>query len=179
MSDLITDLQSLSDEELAKVGNLIQKFVKRKGDAGKNKEGRSPKPQKQSRQGPKNTVVGPSKGNGRSQPRNPQNSQETPNRRGQSGRKKKSKTCRTEQVQLSGENIFEKMKESRSCKQDSQIDKKLNPNPVPRHSPDNIINKVEVQCRECLLWYDVNPAFVYYDPEEGSMYTCDNCTRKR
>lgn len=169
MSDIIKNLESLTPEELQKVGNLIEKFAKRKSDNNEvdstETEDIIEKPRQKSK--PKRTVQG------RSSPRNPANQRKDTRvrRRGPS----RGGAGRTESVVLSNENKFERMRERNNYKADAEIDKKLWGNRQPTERPDEF-EFVEAQCKECGKWYDINPSLVYVDQDSREInFTCDNC----
>lgn len=165
MSDLIKNLESLTPEELQKVGNLINKFAKRKENSVDN-EITTDEIEETSRQKPKKRVQG------RSSPRNTQNQTQRVRRKGGRGR---GGAGRTESVTLSNENKFERMRERNNFKADAEIDKKLWGNRQPTERPDEF-EFVEVQCKECGKWYDINPNLIYLDQDSREVnFTCDNC----
>lgn len=168
--DIITNLQKLSPEELAKVGNLINKFAKRKDEPEEEKEV-DIVPVKGKKK-PGKSVSGNPKA-GRKEPKKPQG--RGGNRNRQRGRK--GAVARTEPVQLSGQNKFDQMKERNDFKRDAAIDKKLWQGREPTTRKDEY-EPVEVQCIVCGLWYDEHPNLILVDPEEGTKYTCNNCLRK-
>lgn len=199
MSDIIENLESLSPEELEKVANLINKFAKRKEDDGRQQKKRKrkkkrvddndaeliveeqvgrKKPRKRILLDENDEVERPkTRGRGRTQPRRQSARRKKQNYRGNKGRSK-GVMAKTESVQLSGENRFMKMKERYSNKKDSVIDKKLWENREVSARPDEY-EPIEVQCKECELWYDVNPATVLMDRDSGDYnYTCNNCVRR-
>ena len=222
MSDIVSDLGDLSPEELQKVQNLISKFAGRqkrdsedtkprpkrqkkqnhkkqnhkRKDSGEQGKGRTKKRQtiitdeSELREPPKQS--GGRKGQGRSQPRNPDAQQSRGGRRGsarrgspiQTGRGGGAKVmARTEQVQLSGLNKFDKMRARTEKKRDTVNDKKLwvdqkGRKMEPTERPDQF-QYVEVQCTECQLWYDVSPDLVYRDEDTREIvFTCNGCGRR-
>jgi len=168
MSDLITNLEDLGPEELKAVSNLINKLAKRKRkeespvvDAEEPQEDIKPRPVSQ-------------KSRGRSSPKNQANQRRNNNKVRRPGGSRGA-AARTEPVRLSNENKFLSMRERNSNKQDSEIDKKLWKGRRPTERPDEF-HFAEVQCKECLLWYDVNPELVLIDPDTKTYnFTCDNC----
>lgn len=169
MSDLITNLEDLGPEELKAVSNLINKLAKRKrseeplDNLGEVEETVERKP----KQKQKPTVQG------RSSPRNPQNQKKDTRVRRRGG--SRGGAGRTESVVLSNENKFEKMRERNNFKADAEIDKKLWGDRKPTERPDEF-EFVEVQCKECGKWYDINPNLVYIDQDSREVnFTCDNC----
>lgn len=204
---IIDNLDKLTPEELAKVGNLIDKFA---GRHDREEEKRpQPKPNRKrnrkkrqkevdntserlivehgpGRSGPRRRIVQdeyeeaerPRRvGRGRTEPRNPSNQ-----RRRQSVRKKGNSRggggvmARTEGVQLSNENKFNRMSERNAEKSDTSIDRKLWSGRMPTQRPEEY-EDVEVQCRECQLWFDVNPALVLIDHDTRQPnFVCNNCS---
>jgi hypothetical protein len=172
MSDIITNLEDLGPEELKAVSNLINKLAKRKKQSESTEEvvDSTPLGDTVREQKPK----GPPKrhSQGRTEPRNPQNKKTRVKRKGGRGR---GGAGRTESVVLSNENKFERMRERNDFKKDTEIDKKLWSGREPTQRPDEF-QFVEVQCKECGRWYDINPDLVYVDQDSREInFTCDDC----
>ena len=165
MSDLITNLENLTPEELKRVANLIEKFTKRKTVDNQQTEDIIKEEPKAKQKSTKVTQ-------GRSAPRNPVN------KKNNNVRRKGSRgggAGRTESVVLSNENKFEKMRDRNSFKDDAKIDKKLWGDRQPTERPEEF-EFVEVQCKECGKWYDINPTLIYVDQDTREVnFTCDNC----
>lgn len=205
MSDIMSDLDQLTPEELEKVGRLISKFAnkeevpktrKRKGRGGKRKKPLDKKDQElivEQQHGRTNRrrrileseddeIERPRQGRGRSQPRTQQRQNNGVRRGGKGrgrgkGRGNGGIMARTESVQLEGGNRFDKMRERNSERQDVEIDRKLWGKRQPsERSPQ--YEPVEAQCIGCNLWFDVNPGLVMIDPDTREpSFTCNNCSR--
>lgn len=199
---LITNLESLTDEEMESVARLINKFNQRKVNTGEPKVrdhvDKKPKRRDHSndelelevkrqkgRKNPRKRIVTDeteprefsSRGVGRTQPRrNPRVDIDSP-----SPRRRKGVACRTESVQIDNRrNKFLEMKSrnGKLCnaeKQDVEIDRKLWKNRTPADRPETF-EPVEVQCKVCNRYFDINPALVLTDDDTGEVnFTCDNC----
>jgi len=80
-------------------------------------------------------------------------------------RRKKRKTQQSD----AGDNLFEKMPESRMHKDDVEIDKKLNRAPPTQRSRSFV--PVTISCRVCGKKDKVNPVLV----ESADRYKCNKC----
>lgn len=205
MSNIVdpTDLEKLTPEELEKVGNLINKFARRHEDGAESKPKKShhkrnkkvdrPEPQQElmiehgvGRKQPRkkilenesDTPTTRSAGQGRTEPRKNQNRRSRS--RGSRRRTGKGETLmRTEPVRLSSENKFLTMKERNAKKSDTKIDKKLWGENTATERPETY-EPIEVQCKECDLWFDVNPSMLMVDPDTKDYnFTCNNCAGRR
>ena len=179
MNKILDDLESLSPDEMASVARLIEKFASRKKDSETEiivdqPQGRK-KPRKRVLLNENDTVESPRKGRGRTKPRKPS---ARPRRKGAGGRRDRGVMAQTQKVELSGQNKFLKMSERTAHKKDTKIDKQLWKDREVSTRPDEY-QDVEVECKECKLWYDVNPVLVLIDPDtHDTNYTCDRCVRK-
>lgn len=194
MSDIISNLEKLSPEELQKVGNLINKFAKRHTDSEKEiddgpppretvrtprrKVDRQPRQVRRSddvQESPTQMPRGSQRGH--RSPRSPRNQQQENHPK---HNKQRRNFGRIEQVQLTGENkFFDLVKRENDYKGDSKIDKKLWKGNKPMPRPQKY-EPVEVQCIECHYYFDVNPELIILDEETGlPNYTCNNCVKRR
>lgn len=190
---IIDDLNSLSPEELEKVGNLINKFASRK----ENKEAPE-KLQKNRRKFSNNKKrvdadefsERPSESIGRKNRRRrvvlDENEPEEPvsrRRRGTTKQRKrggkKGTMARTEAVSLTGENKFLKDRDRNKYKSDVQTDKLLWGNNLPTERPDKF-EYIEAECMGCGYFFDVHPSLVYRDEDTHEIvFTCDDCSSSR
>lgn len=175
-NNILDQLDQLTDEEMKKVGNLINKFAKRHSSENQ-VDNRKPREQNKPQRGrtrptqtqPENRPQSKGSQRGRREPRNPTIQ---PNVH---GRRNKGTAARSEKVVLSGQNEFLNMTERNQFKQDSDVDKKLWRGREMSPRP-NKYEPIEVQCTTCRLYFDVNPSVVYRDPDSGDIvYTCNNC----
>lgn len=176
MSDIITNLEDLSPDDLKAVSNLINKLAKRQR---KNSEPKvdevPPEPvniiQDEPSQKPQRATTRRSKRPDKKPPQKAQSNQRV-RRRGQQSR---GGAGRTEPVSLSGENKFESMREKSSYREDSKTDKLLWGNHEPTERPDDF-SFVEVECEICHKNCKVHPSLVYLDQDTRQpKYTCDSC----
>lgn len=72
------------------------------------------------------------------------------------------------------ENKFLKMQEASAHKRDTEeFDNKVNKfEPTPRMGRSSL---VEIECVGCGNIFDVSPSVIFNDPEEGPIYTCNDC----
>lgn len=205
MTDIIDNLDKLTPEELAKVGNLINKFAGRhereddrpqpKPNRKRNRKKRQKevdntsekliveqgpgrnKPRRRVVQDEYEEVERPRRtGRGRTAPRNARNQRRNDGVRRKGGRGRGGVMAHTESVQLSNENKFQNMRERNAEKGDTEIDKKLWSGRMPTERPEEY-EDIEVQCKECLLWFDVNPGLVLIDQDSREPnYVCNNCS---
>ena len=192
--DLDLNLESLTPAELKILSGLIKKVSNKKKPPIKRKPRTKPKPKvndteivdgpQLGRTSPSKKIVETenekvptnSKAKGRTKPTKEYNKKRT-ERGGKKGRANK-KMARTETVVLSGKNEFLNMGEKNSHKDDTRIDRLLWKNKEVNKRPPKY-SDVEVQCKECKLWYDVNPSLIYVDPETNETnFTCHNCIRR-
>ncbi len=195
--NIISQLQSLSPEELAKLGDIINSITNDQ-DEGEvevpterdtsRKENINPVDNNSEeviidhgpgRSQPRQRIVMPdeveqqtearSRGRGRTAPRRNANVETTPKQ----GRGRR--LARTESVRLDGNNKFDKMRERNSHKADSKIDQALWRGREASERPEEF-KFAEVQCESCQLYFDVNPSLVYVDPDSGrAKWTCNDC----
>ena len=203
---IVDSLDKLTPEELESVSRLINKFANRHSEDSveqplptPNKKRKRGKKQKEvdntsesliiehgaGRSQPRTRVVldeadpAPSRrsrGRGRTEPRKPKGQQRNNVRRGNNrDRGGGGVMARTESVRLSNQNKFLNMRERNAEKGDTQIDKKLWENRTPTERPEEY-EDIEVQCRECGLWFDINPGLVLIDADTRQPnFVCNNC----
>ena len=179
MSDFIEKLGSLTDEEMASVARLIEKFASRKKSPTVDKGGDTLETERQvGRSTSRKKIVLDERepiienkrtGKGRTKPRESN---------GANTKKGKGRPSRTLPVTIGNANKFTQMSEFRASKEDVDVDKKLWTGREPKQRPDKF-EPVEVQCDICKLYYDVNPSLLFRDPDTHElMYTCNNCVGK-
>jgi hypothetical protein len=199
---IITSLETLSDDEMDAVARLIGKFSRRKENPQPELEKRidkSPSRRDHSdddheleverprgRKNPRRRVVtedsepreSSSSGRGRTTSRHDTKQGRNKTREGQRGR---GVAARTEAVTIDNRvNKFLTMKGRNGrfadeAKGDTAIDKKLWENRHPTERPDEF-KAIEVCCKICNRYFDINPNLVLVDDETGEVnFTCDNC----
>jgi len=97
-------------------------------------------------------------------------------RRGEGSSRGQGVQARTEPVQLSGKNKFEQMDARLTSRGDTKIDRKLWGDNSPTERPPEY-QPVEVQCKVCNRYFDINPNLVYVDFDtKVPNFTCDSCS---
>ena len=195
---IFTDLESMTDEEKLKLAELLANITPKatpspkkgrpKASVKKKKAKKKVIKQQKKDSGDQTDepeeqldeveIKKPSKNQqGRSESRLAGKTAKTKGTRRDKGGGGKGAPCSTQAISLSGQNDFLKMSEKNSAKEDSKIDKLLWKNRRPADRREEFI-PVEAQCQVCNRFYDVNPALLYNDPDDGIVFTCNKCTKR-
>ena len=188
------DISMLDVESQAAVERLIQKKKRQQQDSEVDEaptvvhnevssQGRSQPRQPQNRK-PKSE--GKRSRQGRREPRQERNKRNTSGGRRGQGRGKS--PGRIEAVQLSGENRFhriigrsdvrrEREMSEEGIQEDKAMDAKLWKNRAPSQRRDEV-EPIEVQCKQCRLWYDIFEEVLIDQDTMEANYTCNNCGGK-
>lgn len=170
----IIELEDLTQEELSSVMRLIDKFRKRHGSEKPLEDNKTQVGRQEPRQQEPVPIElnRPARAKGRSKSKY---EQAAPSQR---GNKRRGSMARTEPVRLKNVNQFLNMDEKDSHKSDSQTDKLLWGNRTPSQR-NKQFEPVEVQCKQCMLFFDVNPNIVLIDPDTNKPnFTCNNCASR-
>ena len=207
MSKLITQLESLTPEEIQKVARLINKFATRN-------EGETEKPERPTKKTQKGPKKRPNKtdnrrqdlkvehGPGRSQPRKriiieAEDEEEVTNTRrmgrgrseprngrrevddGMRGRRRKGVAARTESVQIAHNPKDNKFLKMKE-RNSAKNDTRIDKKLWGDNEPNARPDKfepVEARCKGCKQYFDVNPALVFVGPRGVPSFTCNDCSQ--
>lgn len=184
LDKLNSDDKISANEKLEKLANLVNKY-RRNNVANSVNASNSKQRQPEQRSGRrKNTTIVNDddidfveKTSSRRQSGGRRRSDATQNRENGGNRLvtgKKNVQCRSEEVYLTGENKFDKMRERDASKADIKIDKLLWGDSAPEPRRDQI-RLVRAKCRVCNDVYETNPSFITMDVDGEYSFICDGC----
>ena len=197
MSNIQTNLENLTPEELQKVSNLIEKFASRKEESSdekpQKKRRRRKKPKKrvdepeqeviiehgQGRNKPRQRIVLPDEpidpnekrvsGRGRTEPRNPRNQRAQSVRRGRGKGPRMGRGNRLARTESVNLSGENKFDTMRERNQ-AKADTKIDKALWANREASQRPDKfeyAEVQCLACKLWFDIQPNLVMIDEDTG------------